>query len=87
MKTVYKYIMPSPGTSVEIEIPHGAVFGKVEMFNGNICLWAEVCTGQHSNTTFEFTTAGTGWSVGDDFVLIGTVIDGPFVWHVFMRPL
>lgn len=85
MKTIHKYIMPSPGTSVEIEVPYGAVFGRVEMFNGNICMWAEVSLDQQRRTLVEFTTMGTGWAVDDSFAWIGTVTDGPFVWHVYMR--
>lgn len=51
---------------------------------GNVVLWAEVPVGVHRPVeTRTFTIIGTGHDVPETGTYIGTVFDGPFVWHVY----
>jgi hypothetical protein len=53
--------------------------------NGDLCIWVAV---NHESPArgVEFCVVGTGNSLPHVGDFIGTVNDGPFVWHVFTGP-
>jgi hypothetical protein len=64
-------------------VPLGAEFLSVAMQNGRLTVWAIVDPLAETELR-QFAVYGTGQelrSKREDF--IGTVFDGPFVWHVF----
>lgn len=85
MKTIYKYTLDKTDRQ-EIPIPFEALILSVKVQNGRICVWAEVDT-DNDNIPWTFWVVGTGNPIPDDCVVggnhIGSVLDGPFVWHVY----
>lgn len=66
-----------------IQIPNGSTLLWVAVQNDVICLWAMVDPEQ-AMTTRTIVIIGTGNPICDmalDYV--GTVMQGPYVWHVF----
>lgn len=83
MKTIYKYQLNIVDIQ-QIEIPSGSIILSVGKDpQGKVCAWAKVDT----SASIEIRTlfiVGTGNPAPDDkSVFIGTVTDGPFVWHIF----
>lgn len=84
MKTVHKFPLTIGNISV-LHMPAGATVLHVGLDPGNrICLWAFVDTDLVSETRI-FTVVGTGHEVPDGLEYIGSVVQGPFVWHVFEK--
>jgi hypothetical protein len=56
----------------------------VGMQNGNVTLWVAV---EESKSFFPYKLSvrliGTGRNTPDDYIYLGTVMDGEYVWHVF----
>lgn len=52
---------------------------------GEICIWAAVDT-KSANRMTEIVIVGTGKPLPYVGTYLGTVMDGPFVWHVFTGP-
>lgn len=82
MRTIWKLTL-SVGVN-GFELPVGAKLLSVAMQNDAIMLWAEVKSDAR-RTTRRVTVVGTGWDMQHlgDAIFVGTVIQGPFVWHVF----
>lgn len=82
-RAVWKYGLPTPGTSGTYEVPGPARivhFAKPE--HGQASVWIEVWPGYDAHTTtFKLSVVGTGWPY-DSGTHLGTYIDGEFVWHV-----
>jgi hypothetical protein len=76
--------------SQQISMPKEAQVLSVAMQHGNICIWATVSP-DAPNEDRVFEIRGTGNPLPADFyedrIFIGTVFDGPYVWHVFERLL
>lgn len=67
-----------------IELPVGAKVVCVAMQRNEPCLWALVSAPGTVTESREFKVVGTGSSNIDDTDLyVGTIFDGPFVWHIF----
>ncbi len=83
MRTVYKYVLKDR-TTQKVAMPGLEKIVHVGMQNDTICLWAEVQTHfpEKEHTIF---VVGTGHDLPQDGVLLhqGTVMDGPFVWHIY----
>ena len=80
MKKIYKFgpVTSYLGTTVTGRIVH------VGMQNDQIFVWAE----QNTNESTEVCTVfyvGTGYNYSDDLQYVGSVFEGPFVWHVIKR--
>jgi len=88
MKTIWKFPLEIVDAQY-VKAPMGARFFKAEIQNDRLCLWGFVDPDQ---TTFDHAIYifGTGRPIPDRMGIetlrhIGTVFDGPFVWHVFVR--
>jgi len=82
MKTIHKYPFPISG-SFALLMPAGAKPFRVDMQNGDPCLWAMVDTAA-TMYMHRFYVLGTGGPIPDDAgKYIGTFQQDPFVWHVF----
>lgn len=82
MKTVYKYQI-TPGGITTISMPDGAKIVHVGVdWIGSVCMWAYVDT-QQPSVDRKFIITGTGHELGDVERYVGTVIQRPFVWHIW----
>ena len=83
-RVVWKYHL-SRGRGVDVlELPGGASFVRADMQEGIICIWFLVDRDE-PKVERRFSVYGTGQDVPDTANYVGTVMDGPFVWHVFER--
>ena len=82
-KKIFKYpLEPSPASTQPLDLPAGAeVLHVGEQYMG-IQLWAKVDPNAEPETRF-FRIYGTGQTLPDDAVHLGTVQMNPFIWHVF----
>lgn len=85
MRTIYKYNLDLQETQ-EKSMPAGAIALSVQMQDGDLCLWALVDTSSKSQLRRVW-IRGTGTDcVGmckQEY--IGSVQDGPYIWHVFLQ--
>lgn len=84
--TVYKYEFPV-GDTCYVTMPIGAkVISVGVQRERHICLWAVVNPEAETETRI-FHVRGTGHplrlAANNGSRFIGTVFDGPFVWHIF----
>lgn len=84
MTTVWKYQhdLLDGGDFATFEMPEGAEVRHVGMQDGLVTLWAEVDAAAWS-TPRTFVIGGTGHQIPEGARYVGTVHDGPFVWHIF----
>jgi hypothetical protein len=84
MTTIYKYPIEITDEQ-EIPMPFGAEIRHVGLDpEGSPCVWAEV---ENTNTPepVRLFIVGTGRRMPDEAANhVGTFIQGPFVWHVFV---
>ena len=67
----------------EVEMPEGSEVISVDNQGGTICLWA-ICSPAMPTDIRRFAIVGTGNPMPTKLKkFIGTVIQHPFVWHVF----
>jgi len=84
MTTIWKYELEITDEQV-IEIPRLSTILSVANQGGKLCLWVEVDPSQRT-VARHFLIVGTGHPITVDANLrrfIGSVLIGPFVWHVF----
>ena len=85
MQRVHKYELPSPSTP--LNLPRGAVLLHVAPQRGRLCLWALV-TPDAPLEMRHIVVVGTGQDLPDvPLTPIGTIFDGPLVWHAFEAPV
>jgi len=78
-----KYRISAVQEQTTVAIRAGAIIRAVGVQQPReICLWAEVPDGFPVETR-TFRVIGTGWDVPDLGTYLGTVFDGPLVWHVY----
>ena len=86
MKTIFKYKIAPCARKEPIVIPIDAEFLHVADQEGDICLWLLVDTNM-SNQKYFLSVYGTGHEI--EYIntkqYLGTVFQGPFVWHVFVE--
>lgn len=83
MRAVYKYELTE-----EIIAPIEK-FLHIEMQNGVPCAWAIIDTDLEEKH-YTVLCSGTGWPLLDPQTkdtYIGTITDGPYVWHFFAIPV
>jgi hypothetical protein len=70
----------------EIEVPLGAKVLSAKMQDQRLCLWAMVDPNEQ-RIRMPIEIIGTGHKTSNccSREFIDTVIDGPFVWHIFRR--
>ena len=92
-KTVYKYILdgnmsPDPAGDFirgTVQMPEGAIVRSAAMQAGGLVVWAEVDRRNVGSTVaHEFIVVPTGGEVPYiELEFVGTVFNGPFVWHIY----
>lgn len=82
VSTIWKYPLVSHGV-ISINMPQGAEVLSAQMQLGFVTLWALV----GPRTVYEmrtFLVVGTGNALPPaNLSHISTILDGPYVWHVF----
>jgi hypothetical protein len=82
MKSIFKYPLALM-TTQRIMLPRDANILTVQLQDGTICLWAEVIP-ENPPVSCSIKLVGTGIAeVEPNDSYIGTVQQGPFVWHVY----
>lgn len=85
MRTIHKFPLAITDRQT-IDLPGHAEILRVGVQGGAIYLWAVVATNTMLVESRTFDVVGTGNPVPGDATednYLGTVEDGPFVWHVF----
>ena len=84
MKTIYKYPLEFDKVQ-QIELPIDYEMLSAQVQNEKICLWAKVSSTLHKVKRSIY-IYGTGTEIQEDNLShIGTVQDGIYVWHVFIK--
>ncbi len=89
MDTIYKYPLIEQTTHLDIPLPAKFLsLGKDA--EGNTCVWFIVNPDSSETESYWFYKYGTGWPIDRELYtqycqFIGTVIEEPYVWHVFME--
>lgn len=83
MKTIHKFPLAIRDEQ-QIDLPGKPTLFKVGLDPaGDLCVWALV-EPHHAPKPQRFFVVGTGHPVpADAYIWIGTVNQGPFMWHVF----
>ena len=87
-RKVYKY--PLEGADqchLSATVPEGAKIIHVGMQGGVFVIWCVVNPNTIVEDCLYFTVVGTGFDVPPDGVHVGTMFEGPFVWHLFQEEL
>ena len=86
MRTIHKFLIPHRITNSPVNyMPRGARPLSVGMQGQGLYVWALVDT-EAPAAEHMFAVRGTGNEIKPEVEqgdFIGTVFDGPFVWHVF----
>jgi len=80
MTTIWKYTLQIDDGEM-IDMPRGARPLAVQVQAGDMCLWAAVDS-RAPLVRHKFNIGGTGHPLPDG-EYIGSVQDGPYVWHIF----
>lgn len=80
MKKVFKYSLLT--SENVLDMPEGAQVLSAHVQGTTVCIWALVDPGKPTERR-TFRVYGTGHEMDDGITFIGTVMAGPFVWHVF----
>ena len=83
MKTIYKYQVTPTDPRLEIELPGSAkvVFVGSQLV-GVVNFWVELDPEVVKHKRI-FVLHGTGHDIPDNHDYIGSVLDSPFVWHLY----
>jgi hypothetical protein len=85
-RQVWKFDAPKPGIILPAHVPLGAKPLYADLQHGEIVWWAEVDP-EAPTLRVDVITVGTGWDIPESAKHVGTVLDGAFVWHVYVRGL
>jgi hypothetical protein len=80
MLTVHKFQFDTDGLSTDMARPIKPL--HVDIQNGKLCLWMLVDT--EVKTNVDIIVTDTGHPVRSHWTPCGTVIDPPFVWHIWI---
>lgn len=88
MITIFKYVLREGFDTQPIQIPANHEVRHVGLDpQGNMCLWAEINTDEPA-VAHSVHVRGTGHPVPDYKALkhgfVGSVVRGPYVWHVWI---
>lgn len=82
MRKVYKYHLHSKITILRIQ--PNAIFRSAQLQNNEFMLWFEVDSYKMASDERAFTIYATGELIDDhDTKYLGTVQQGPCVWHIY----
>lgn len=78
---IWKYEIPFPDGSV-IEIPYPCEVVALQVQNDRPCIWVSV---DPNGTKYKrcFKWVGTGHTYPADWIYVGTLQGGLFIWHLF----
>lgn len=82
VRAIWKYRLPIKTGEQELGIPPDGRVVHVGMQAGQIAMWVEVDPSEGEGPRI-FRVAATGEGVDDLWKYVGTVLDDPYVWHVF----
>lgn len=82
MKKIFKYPLEIKNQQ-EISMPFGAVILTVQLQHDEICIWAKVNPANSPENVTVY-VVGTGHEIPDGTAYIGSVQQGPWVWHIFI---
>ncbi|MEE8468863.1 MAG: hypothetical protein V3T22_10420 [Planctomycetota bacterium] len=94
--TIWKYPLQTMVRSQTIEVPAGARVLHADIQSGAVTVWALVDPDEALRERIEVWVMGTGHPFAESFagsvpvaqdLHVCTVMDDPFVWHVFARTL
>lgn len=77
---IFKYVLTNRHTTA-VNLPKDSVVLHAALQGTEICLWAKVDTDKPLEKRY-FSVVGTGWDVEDNMCYIGTIHEGPYVWHI-----
>jgi hypothetical protein len=85
-RRMLKYkISSTESMQTDVLMPRAALIRAVGMQGDHqVYAWAEAAAGDHMFRTFR--VIATGGDVPDFGAYLGTVFDGPFVWHIYEMP-
>lgn len=84
MKIVYKYAITRTDLGL-VKMPVGARVVHVAEQHDAIMLWAEhdAIDENTEHVTRRFDVFGTGHSIPSAAEYVGTLLSGPYVWHIY----
>ena len=85
MRSVFKYPLDVVDEQIVV-MPHGAEVLAVNRQGDTICVWA-IVDEDAAEEEYHFSIRGTGHPLpgpATKATHVGTVFQGPFVWHVFL---
>lgn len=87
LPVIHKYVVNPSEEIQELQVPFGSQIVSAGYQNGQIVIWVQNDSpDEPAIYTLRYLVVGTGWPIdskGYFPVFRGTVIAGPFVWHVF----
>ena len=85
IRHVFKWALRTGGGPQKLGLYDGYQVLSVQMQGGTLCLWALVDTDAPA-VNLDILVIATGHNCLETFAkYLGTVQDGPYVWHVFAR--
>ncbi len=83
MKTIYKYSIHPDNPRLEVALPEGALVVFVgSQLTGVVNFWIEF-TPDEKTYQRTFVLYGTGHDIPTNNHYVGSVLDPPFVWHLY----
>ena len=81
-KTFTRYRFDPANVEQRMEMPEGAVIRHAAMYGKAIALWADENPANPKEMR-EFIVQGSGQNLPEGTTFVGTIMDPPFVWHIF----
>lgn len=87
MKRILKYEVGRDGQAATLSGQFVRLL-DVQSQGPSICVWIE-CDESAPEVSIDVVAIGTGWDLPDELMVglnyVGTVLDGPYVWHYYWR--
>ena len=89
MRSIWKFRLTGDSTSIKEKVIKWLSAGYD--LSGDICVWAIVDPEAENDEKVEYDILqiGTGWDFSqnelDNIEFIGTVKEGPYIWHIFVN--
>ena len=74
--------MPNPQFELALDLPENSEILSFQMQNGLLTVWIMQWEEATKKEQRIFRVFGTGQSIPLAYAYVGTVQDGPFVWHL-----
>lgn len=86
MKKIYKYELRTDSINLQfVTMPVNAKILHTGVRDGAFVLWAEVEPAEKLLQIYHLCIVPTGEIVPEGYNYINTILDEPFVWHVYVR--